>query len=226
MPTLATTSVSLRLKRAIRRIAARHDQHADGDAWRLRKIVSLPTVIPIMRAESPEPVATAVRIASSMTATRSSNRATPKTSSLRAFSTLLFGERLGDDRGAGDGDHRAGEEAFDHAPAEGAADDIAEPHQQSDLDDGDETRGGQEAEETAKAELQADREHQQDDAKLGELFDAIVVDEDRNRQMWADDHPGDEIADHDRLAQRLENHGGDGGDAKQQSQIVEKIMAW
>ena len=58
---------------------------------------------------------------------------------------------------------------------------------------------GPEAQQAADAELQAEREHQQDHAQLGDAVEAARVDEYSGR-VRPDDHPGDQVADHHRLA--------------------------
>ena len=77
----------------------------------------------------------------------------------------------------------------------------------------DEARRRAEANQLAHAELEPEREHQQDHAELGERVDALRIGEQRNRHVGPDDQAGDQIADDDRLANFLKDDGGDGGDA-------------
>ena len=121
-----------------------------------------------------------------------------------------------DNRSAGDSDHRACEKAFDHAPAQRHASDVAQPDQESNLDHGDKTRSRQQPDERADAKLEADRKHQQDHANFGELFDPVVINQDGNRQIRSHNHPGDKITDYYRLPQRLKYHRYDCGDAEHQ----------
>ena len=97
---------------------------------------------------------------------------TPNTSSRSAPLDALLVERLGDDRGAGDGDDRAGEEALDGVHPNSAADEEAEPdHHAASRMTRDEPGGRADPHQLAQAELQAEREHQQDHAQLGERAD-------------------------------------------------------
>ena len=120
---------------------------------------------------------------------------------------------LGDDGRARDGKNRAGEDAFERRPSERAAAYVAEPDHEADLQRGDEARGRAEANQLAHAELEPEREHQEDHAELGERVDALGIGEQRNRHVGPDDHAGDQIADDHRLADFLKNDGGDRGDA-------------
>ena len=70
--------------------------------------------------------------------------------------------------------------------------------------------------------LQPQREHQQNHAELGEGVDALGVGEQRNRHVGPDNQAGDQIADHDRLANFLKDDGGDGGDAQHHREIFEE----
>ena len=158
-----------------------------------------------------------------MTAARSSNSATPKTNSLKLLATFSSENALAMIVVLEMAIMRR-RRRFDHGPTEGASDLIAEPHQQSDLDDGDKACGRCEADEFAHAEFQADREHQQNDAELRKVMDAIDIDQQRKREVWADQHPGDQVPHDQWLSERLTKHRNDGGNGQDEGQIFKKIM--
>ncbi len=121
---------------------------------------------------------------------------------------------LGDDRGARDGKQRAGKNGFERGPSERAAAYVAEPDHEADLQRGDESGGRAEAEQLAHAELQPEREHQEDHAEFGQGVDALGIGEQRNdRHMGTYDDSGEEVSDYYWLADLLKDYGGDRGDA-------------
>ena len=129
---------------------------------------------PASAGVSSSPDERAVRIVISRMAIRSSTISTAE-DELRelAFDPLLL-ERFDDDRRAGDRDHRPGIEAVQPRPAERLARQIAEPDHQAALHDGDERGGRPDAQELLEAELDAQREHQQDHAQLGERLHDVA----------------------------------------------------
>ena len=65
---------------------------------------------------------------------------------------------------------------------------------------------GADADELPEAELEAEREHQEDHAELGERLRPIAtIGDERDGHVRTDDQAGDDVAEHDRLAQALED---------------------
>ena len=141
-----------------------------------------------------------------------------------AATDVLVGEGLGDDGGAGDGAQRAGENALGRAPAEQAAGEVAQPRHQAALDEGDQpaARGG--TNQTAQAELEAEREHQQDDADVRQRVGQLGIDGERSRHVGADQQPGQQVAEHDGQAQALEDRGAHGRDPHNEREIREMAV--
>src|SRR6185369_8316927 len=136
----------------------------------------------------------------------------------------LLLERLHDDRRAGDGDERPGVEALERGPAEQLADQVPEPDQQRALDDGDEPRGLRLAEELSQAELEPEREHEEDDAELGERMHRVLVGGERERRVRADERAGEEVPEHHGLMEPLEEDGRHRGDAEDDREGYEEVM--
>ena len=99
------------------------------------------------------------------------------------------------------------------------AGDVAEPDHQAALDDRHEPGGGADPDQLAQAELQPQREHQQDHAELGELMGHAGVGEQRDRHVGPDDQAGQQVAEHHRLLEPLEQDGGDRGHAQDGRQV-------
>ena len=77
-------------------------------------------------------------------------------------------------------------------------------------DDGDERRQA-DTRDGPDAELEPDREEQEDHAELGQRLDEVNVG-DRRRDVRPDQQPGEDVAEHDRQVQALEyEHGSRGG---------------
>ena len=90
---------------------------------------------------------------------------------------------------------------------------------------GDARRVGPTLQQLAQAELEPEREHQQDDAELGERLDDLRVGDERDRDVRPDDQPGEHVAEHDRLAQALEQDGRDRRDAQHHRQGAQELVA-
>ncbi len=110
-------------------------------------------------------------------------------------------ERLDDDGGGGDGEHRAEEDGVHRTPAEPVdADLVADPDHQRDFHDRRDKRGHAHLGELAQAELQSEGKHEQHHAQFTEAFhDLLVVDEDDGWGVGADNEASEDIAEGDGL---------------------------
>jgi len=131
---------------------------------------------------------------------------------------------LGDDRGRGDGEDGAQEQAVHPPPAEGAAQAVPDQQHQKDLEPrGDEGRhadGG----EVAQAEVEAEAEHQQDDAQLRHDVDRVPVeDRQRERRVRPDKNAREDVPQHDGLAELVAEHRDQAGHDHHHRQILQKI---
>jgi hypothetical protein len=107
-------------------------------------------------------------------------------------------QHLGDDRGAGDHEHRGEEEALRGGPAEGRAEELGGVQHQHRADGGGHRDGQSQALEPSEAEAHADGEDEEDEAELREHFDpGLVFDELERRRVRADDDARRQVADHD-----------------------------
>ena len=183
-----------------------------------------PMVMASGPAESPLPEATAVRIAISRMAMRSSTMRMPTTNSRslpltpcssNAFAMIVVLEIAM---------IAAGEEALQGRPAEEPSDHVSQPNHDAGLEDGRQARGRTDSHQLAEAELEAEREHQQDHAELGQRLDNDAVRDERDRHVRPDDQAGDDVSEDDRLAEPLEQDGGDRGDAEDDRQGFEKLV--
>lgn len=73
-------------------------------------------------------------------------------------------------------------------------------------------------------ELETQREHQEDDAELGQRLDDAGIGDDGNRDVRPDDESGDDLAQHDRLAQALEDDRRDRRDGKDDRQRAQEFV--
>ena len=89
---------------------------------------------------------------------------------------------------------RAEDEPAGPAPSERMSDDRAEPGRDRALRDGSRDRHAPHREQLLEMELQADAEHQQDDADLGQLFGERTV-RDESRCVRPDQRAGQEVTD-------------------------------
>ena len=90
------------------------------------------------------------------------------------------------------------------------ADLVAGEHHQEDRQRRGDQRGGGHAAELAQIKLEPKREHQEHHAKFGERLDGVFS-ADEFKQVRADEDAGDDVAQHDRLLEALEQHGHDAG---------------
>ena len=74
----------------------------------------------------------------------------------------------------------------------------------------------------AQVELEAEREHQQDDAELGEGADGLFVGEERDGGVRAHDDAGQQVAQHHRQAELLARDGGERRRAQHQGQVLQE----
>ena len=133
-------------------------------------------------------------------------------------------ERLGDDGGARDRDDGAGEGALHGRPAEEAPGDEPEPEHDGALDERRDAGDRADLRELAQAELEPQREHEQDDAQLGERLDDPDVGHQRDRDVRADDEPGDDVAEDHRLPEPLEHDGRDGGHTEDHGECDQELV--
>ncbi len=90
------------------------------------------------------------------------------------------------------------------------------------LAEGGEPRGHADLEHAAEAELEAEREHQENDAELGERVDDLGVGGERHGHVRANEQAGDQVAEDDRLLEALTNHRRQGRDAEYQRECLQK----
>src|SRR5688500_13521372 len=135
---------------------------------------------------------------------------------------VLFGKRPRDDRRAGDRNHRPGEYALDRRPSESAPDKEPEAEHHAGLEQRGDSGSSGNLDDSLQAELEAQREHQQDDAELGESPHHLFVGGERNGRMRAYDHTGQQITEYDGLSQPLKNDCRDRGRAQHERKVLEK----
>ncbi len=220
-PTLTTTIISGLCRRAMARIM-RGTTSRPITTRPTRKAASRPIEPASMAGERPSPVATAVRMAMSRMAIRSSTIRIADDDLAQLAGHALLVERLGDDRGARDGDDGAGEQALARGPAERLPGHVAEPDHDAGLDHGGDAGGRPDPDQAAEAELEPEREHQEDHAQLGERLDDLPVGEQRDRHARTDDEPGQDVAEHHRLPEPLEQDRRDARRAQHDRQGDEK----
>ena len=78
------------------------------------------------------------------------------------------------------------------------------------------------AQEVFNRELEADREHQQDDADLGEQLHGVDVRNTRTGREWADEHARQHVTEDDRLAKLPCQHPPANRGEKNVSEVPEK----
>ena len=178
-----------------------------------------------LAAETPAPAETAVRIAISKMAIRSSTISTPKTISRElAFDALLL-ERLGDDRRAGDRDDRAGEHALERRPAEQLAEHVADPA----------SCRWSRATATRPAVGPICSSFRRLNSSPSENIRRMTPSSDSVwtisssatsgiGDVWADDHPREQVAEDHRLAETLEQHRRNRGDAQDECEILQEFV--
>ena len=137
-------------------------------------------------------------------------------------SDAQFRERLGDDGRAGDGHHGAREEALARRPPEDAAGEVSEDDLDADLHRRDDGCSRSHPQQLLDGEFETDGEEEQDDPELGEPADDLVVRHQRERHVRTDEQAGEDVPEHHGLAQALEHHGSDGGDAEHDRQVGEE----
>jgi len=109
--------------------------------------------------------------------------------------------------------------------SERGADDGAEHEHQPDLDHGRDHGAHADAHHAAHAQLEPDREHEQDDAELGQRRDHALVGDEPHARVRADQDAGDEVAQDDRQAQALEHHRRHGGGADDERQRLDQRVS-
>ena len=83
---------------------------------------------------------------------------------------------------------------------------------------------GADAEQLAQAELEPEREHQQDHAELGERLDDVRVGDERDADVRADDQPGEDVAEHDRLTEALGDQAGRASRAEHDRERSQEVV--
>jgi hypothetical protein len=139
----------------------------------------------------------------------------------------LVVEQLDDDHRAAQcqahGDVQQREVGALHPEAERQEEREAERHAQRELQHaGDEHRpaGG---EQLLEVELETDDEEQQDEADLGDRFDARLVADQTQPDLRSDQHPGEQIGEQQRLAQPVADERKDGRDRDRDTDAPQKI---
>ena len=110
-------------------------------------------------------------------------------------------------------DDRAQEQRIHALPAKQLTDAEADPQHQPDLGHRDHQHAHSHLAQLAYAELQPQREHQQHDTEVGNVFDRPRIRHQHTRGMRADQHASEDVAQQYRLPQTLEqDRGGTGHD--------------
>jgi hypothetical protein len=99
----------------------------------------------------------------------------------------------------------------------------AEPEHRAALDERDQPGRLAHPQEGAQPELQPEREHHENDAEFRQRPDHRRVGHERHGDVRADEHSGDEIAEHHRLAQSLEEQARRRGHAQHQREVLEEL---
>ena len=171
---------------------------------------------------SPVPAAIADSVASIMIATRSSAIRMPKTNSRVRFSTRRSWKAC-ETIMVDEIETRAPASRLARVPRpKSAATWKPEPEGEAHLDQGHDAGGGDDAPQRAQAELEAEREHQQDDAELGEGADGLFVGEERDGGVRADDDPGEQVTEDHRQPEPLAGDGGERRRAQHQRQVLQE----
>ena len=123
-----------------------------------------------------------------------------------------------DDRRAGNRNHRAGVEAGQSRPAERLPSQVAQPDHHAALHDRHKAGRRADAKQLLQAELDAQREHQQDDAQFGQGLHDLRVGGQGNGDVGTNHQSGQQVAQHDRLLESLKEDGGHRGRAEHQRQ--------
>ena len=99
---------------------------------------------------------------------------------------------------------------------------IPEPDHDAALEHRDRAGRRADLDELSEAELEPEREHQQDHAELGERVHRVAFGDERDRDVRPDDQPGEQVAEHDRLVQALEHDRRDCRHAQHDREVLEK----
>ena len=139
-------------------------------------------------------------------------------------SNALLGECSGDDRRARDRDDCAGKDAFDRGPSKYPPEHVAESEHHARLEQGGDPGGCRDLDDASQPELEAERKHEENHAEFGECAHHSLVGGEWNRRVRPDDHPGEQIAEDDRLLQSLKDDSGDCSGAEYEREILKKGM--
>jgi hypothetical protein len=134
-------------------------------------------------------------------------------------------ERARDQHRARDPDAGAGEQRLGRGPAQRACGEEADRHDRADLDHRGQAGGGADLGQLADAELEPDREHQEDHAELGQHADQRRVRDQRHRHVRADHEPREDVPEHDRQPRGLEHDGDDRRRAQDHEQLDQDVPA-
>ena len=110
-------------------------------------------------------------------------------------------------------------------PAEGRRQPGAERGRQGDLQDRPAQRHGAHGREVAERQLQAEREEQECDAELGELFDVAGVGDREAGREPSDQHAREDVADDQRLAKPAGDVAAGHGREQDEREIREEVHA-
>jgi hypothetical protein len=131
-------------------------------------------------------------------------------------------EELGENHRGGDGEAGAEEGALQGRPAQEPCHQEARHEERADLQGADQEGRGAGPEEALQAELQADGEHEQDDAQLAHDPHVAEIRHQRHGHVGPDDHARQEVAQDRREAEALEEERGQGGHAQHHRQVHEE----
>ena len=138
----------------------------------------------------------------------------------------LFFERLHDDHRAGNRHDPSREETGERGPSEEMADGIAQHQHATYFDGRGESSGWGECHYLSHAELQADAEHQQDDAQLRESLDRCFVGDKAGRSAGTDQEAGQQVSKDYRQLEPLAGERRDRGGHQNDGEVAEKIVDW
>ena len=204
---LATSVVSARSSRDDRSGSTRGTTSSptpsSADEERRR---ACPVVARASPAESPPPVATAVSDRHEEDRDQVLDDQDADDELAQPPADALLVERLGDDRRAGDRDDRAGEDALERRPAEEPPDDEAEPDHQAALDD---ARSSPAVGPTWTSLRRLNSSPSENISRITPSSESVwtiaASATSGIGDVRADDQPREDVAEHDRLAQALED---------------------
>jgi len=104
------------------------------------------------------------------------------------------------------------------------ADEIADGNHHAALEQRDRARLLAHQHELPEAELESEREHEEDDAQLRQRAHRLWIRDQWDRDVRPDDQAGEQVAEYDRLPQPLEYHRCDRGDAKDYRETLEECV--